>query len=176
MKQFISLLTILGVIFFSPSGMAGRHHGDLDSCLRAASQIKQGFYVKLEYLTLTSRGVKAYEIEIQDSQGIQWELMCEISKGTIFEVEREVKSTSDPLFKKNMKISEDEARKVALAIYPGAIVHTEYEIEFNGAAAYEFDIANKEGATFKVEVDAKTGEITEVAIEKWDIGRETDED
>jgi len=102
--------------------------------------------------------------------------MCDISKGTIFEVEREVKSTSDPLFKKNMKISEDEARKVALAIYPGTIVHTEYEIEFNGAAAYEFDIANKEGATFKVEVDAKTGEITEVAIEKWDIGRETDED
>jgi len=29
--------------------------------------------------------------------------------------------------------------------------------------------------TYKVEVDAATGEIVEVSIEKWDIGRESHE-
>jgi len=29
--------------------------------------------------------------------------------------------------------------------------------------------------TYKVEVDAATGEIVEISIEKWDIGRESHE-
>ena len=45
-----------------------------------------------------------------------------------------------------------------------------------GDASYEFDIYDHPGTTYKVEVDAATGEIVEMAIEKWDIGRETDED
>jgi len=101
--------------------------------------------------------------------------MCDISTGNIYEIEREVESASDPLFKKNMKVNEEEAGKTALALYPGKIVHTEYEIEANGASSYEFDIFERPGVTYKVEVDAATGEIVEVSIEKWDIGRESHE-
>ncbi len=179
MKQTITLIAMFMLALFSSSVLAG-HGGqgsqsDLHHCLKSASAIKDGYYAKLEYLTLTARGTKTYEIEIHDKNGVEWELMCDISTGTIYEIEREVESTSDPLFKKNMKVSEEAAGKAALALYPGRIVHTEYEIETNGASSYEFDIFEKPGVTYKVEVNAATGEIVEVSIEKWDIGREADE-
>lgn len=179
MKQTFTFVTIVMLTLFSSSVLAGSRghgiHGDLHHCLKSASAIKDGYYAKLEYLTLTARGTKTYEIEIHDKNGVEWELMCDISTGTIYEIEREVKSTSDPLFKKNMKVSEEAAGKAALALYPGRIVHTEYEIETNGASSYEFDIFEKPGVTYKVEVNAATGEIVEVSIEKWDIGREAGE-
>ena len=179
MKQTITFMTMLILALFSSSVLAGHgghsNHGDLHHCLKAASAIKDGYYAKLEYLTLTDRGTTAYEIEIHDKNGVEWELMCDRSTGTIYEIEREVESTSDPLFKKNMKVNEDAAKKAALALYPGKVVHTEYEIEANGASSYEFDIFERPGVTYKVEVDAATGEVVEVSIEKWDIGRESHE-
>jgi len=179
MKQSITLMTMFMLVLFSSSVLAGHgghgSHGGLHQCLKSASAIKEGYYAKLEYLTLTDRGSKSYEIEIHDKDGVEWELMCDISTGTIYEIEREVESASDPLFKKNMKVNEDAAGKAALALYPGKIVHTEYEIEANGASSYEFDIFERPGVTYKVEVDAATGEIVEVSIEKWDIGRESHE-
>ena len=101
--------------------------------------------------------------------------MCDIRRGEIFEIEREVESASDPLFKRHVKVDEKTASQTALELYPGKLVHTEYEIEADGSASYEFDIWSKRGVTWKVEVDASTGAIVEVNIEKWDIGREADE-
>ncbi len=179
MKHTFTFVTMVMLALFSTSVLAGdRGHnkrGALHKCLKSASAIKDGYYAKLEYLILTDRGTKTYEIEIHDKNGVEWELMCDISTGTIYEIEREVESASDPLFKKNMKVNEDAASKAALALYPGRIVHTEYEIESNGASSYEFDIFEKPGVTYKVEVNAATGEVVEVSIEKWDIGREAGE-
>ena len=179
MKQTITLITMLMLALFSSSVLAGHgghsSYGGLHKCLESASEIKEGYYAKLEYLTLTDSGTTTYEIEIHDKDGVEWELMCDISTGSIYEIEREVESPSDPLFKKNMKVNEDTAGKEALALYPGKIVHTEYEIEVNGASSYEFDIFERPGVTYKVEVDAATGKIVEVSIEKWDIGRESHE-
>jgi len=118
MKQIITLMTMLMLALFSFSVFAGHDghsgHGSLHKCLKSASAIKEGYYAKLEYLTLTDRGSKTYEIEIHDKDGLEWELMCDISAGTIYEIEREVESASDPLFKKNMKVNEDTAKKTAL--------------------------------------------------------------
>lgn len=177
MKALHILVAIISFALLSSPVMADgkRGHGGLHKCLKAASKIKDGYYQKLEYLTMTEHGVKTYEIEIKDPDGVEWELMCNIRTGDIFEIEREVDSASDPLFKKNMKVDEKTAAKTALELYPGKLVHTEYEIESNGDASYEFDIYEKPNVTYKVEVDAKTGEIIEVNIEKWDIGREADE-
>ena len=172
MKQIITLISALSLALLSQSVLAGHGHGGLHKCLKEASKIKQGYYGKLEYLTLTEKGVKTFEIEINDDNGVEWELMCDESNGTIYEIEREVASASDPLFKNKMKVDEKTAAQTALSLYAGKIVHTEYEIESNGAASYEFDIWNSPGVTYKVEVDASTGEISEVSIEKWDIGRE----
>jgi len=172
MKLSLTVLTVLILAMFSTVSMA-THRGGLNACLSAASAIKEGYYAKLEYLTVTDRGSEVYEIEIHDKDGVEWELMCDIAKGTIYEIEREVESAADPLFKSKMKVDEKTAAQTALALYPGKLVHTEYEIESNGAASYEFDIYERPGVTYKVEVDATTGEIVEITIEKWDIGRET---
>lgn len=172
MKLSITVLITTLLAMISTTSMAD-HRGGLHACLKAASAIKEGYYAKLEYLTFTDRGIKAYEIEIHDKDGVEWELMCDIAKGTIFEIEREVESLSDPLFKSRMKVDEKTAAQTALALYPGKLVHTEYEIESNGDASYEFDIYDRPGVTWKVEVDAASGEIVEVAMEEWDIGRES---
>lgn len=173
--KIISLLISFMITTLLPISSLAGHHGGLHACLKAASDIKEGYYAKLEYLTFTDKGVETYEIEIHDNDGVEWELMCDINHGTIYEVEREVNAASDPLFKRKMKVSEQDAGKTALELYPGKIVHTEYEIESNGAASYEFDIYDRPGVTHKVEVNATTGEIVEVSIEKWDIGREAHE-
>jgi uncharacterized membrane protein YkoI len=172
MKNITILITALSLALMSQSSLAGHGRGGLHKCLKEASKIKQGYYGKLEYLTLTEKGVKTFEIEINDDNGVEWELMCDEATGVIYEIEREVASVSDPLFKKKMKVDEKTAGQTALTLYSGKIVHTEYEIEANGAASYEFDIWSAPGVTYKVEVDASTGEIVEVSIEKWDIGRE----
>jgi uncharacterized membrane protein YkoI len=177
MKYYFILITSMTILLMaSPVSADGyRHHGGLHKCLKAASKFKDGYYQKLEYLTMTDKGVKTYEIEIKDEEGVEWELMCHIRRGEIYEIEREVESASDPLFKRHMKVDEKTASRTALELYPGNLVHTEYEIESDGSASYEFDIYEKPGVTYKVEVDATTGIIKEVNIEKWDIGREADE-
>ena len=181
MKNMSITWSLIILTFFTTTAMADRgksfrHHDDLHGCLKAASAIKDGYYAKVEYLTMTQQGVAAYEIEIHDKNNVEWELMCNSVTGDITEIEREVESANDPLFKRHLKVDRDTAAKTALELYPGKLVHTEYEIEANGDASYEFDIYDQPGTTYKVEVDAATGEIVEMAIEKWDIGRETDED
>ena len=173
-KSMFYTLSIMFLLLSSQSTLAG-HKGNIHDCLKAASAIKDGYYAKVEYLTLTERGVKTFEIEIHDNEGVEWELMCDISNGRIYELEREVASADDPLFKRHMKVNEEQAAKTATELYPGKLVHTEYEIESDGSASYEFDIYERPGTTYKVEVSAETGKIVEVAIEKWDIGREAHE-
>jgi uncharacterized membrane protein YkoI len=179
MKKLITILSVTGLALMTSGSQAhpGRGgHDSLHACLKAASAIKDGYYVKVEYLSVTTEGSPSYEIEIEDDNGVQWEFMCKISKGIIYEMEREVDSAADPLFKKRMKVDKKTASETALEIYPGRLVHTEYEIEADGSASYEFDIVDKRKVTYEVEVDAETGEITEANIEAWDIGREKGED
>jgi len=182
MKTISTTVTFLLSTFLTTTAMAdhgrGPHggHDGLQACLKAASGIKEGYYAKVEYLTMTQQGVASYEIEIHDKNKMQWELMCNSATGSIYDVEREVGSPNDPLFKKHMKVDKDAAAKTALELYPGKLVHTEYEIEANGDASYEFDIYDHPGTTYKVEVDATSGKIIEVAIEQWDIGREVGEE
>lgn len=183
MKTIPAIITLLLSIFLVTATSAdqgrvphGRQHDSLQACLRAASEIKDGYYAKVEFLTMTQQGDDAYEIEIHDKNKVEWELMCNSVTGRISGVQREVDSASDPLFNRLMKVDKDTAAKTALELYPGKLVHTEYEIEADGDASYEFDIFDHPGITYKVEVNATSGKITEVAIEKWDIGREVDEE
>lgn len=167
-------LVVVLLIAFGTDVYAGHPHKKvrLEDCLMAAKAIRVGQFVKVEFLNYTDEGEAAYEIEIRDPDGKEWEFECSASTGQIIEIEQEVESANDPLFKKHMKVTEEEARKTATQLYPGKIEEVEYEIEANGAASYEFDIIDKYGVEFKVEVDAATGEIVEVQLEQWEIGEE----
>lgn len=147
----------------------------IETCLVAASAVKAGDYLKVEYLAVSPRGVPTYEIEVLGTDGREWELMCDALTGTIYEIEQEAAGSSDPLFQERAKVSEEEARATALNIYPGTIEEVEYELESNGDPSYEIDLVSADGTEFKIEVDAVTGEIVEVSVEAWEIGQEANE-
>ncbi len=154
------------------------HHkiAGLENCLNAASMIKAGDFTKVEFLNPSAEGVPTYEIEVRDSNGTEWEFKCNAKTGHIYEIEQEVDTRADKRFAKEKIVSEEQARATVLEIYPGEIREREYEIESNGNATYEFDVVDPDGTEFKVEVDAVSGKIIEVAVEQWQIGEEQDEE
>jgi uncharacterized membrane protein YkoI len=145
----------------------------IETCIAAIQKQKPGELVKLE--KLNASGKSLYEFEIKDSNGNEWEFMCDAETGKITETESEAESADSEAFKKNMKISEKEASAIALKAHPGKIVEVEYEVESNGDASYEFDIVSDKGVETKVEVNAANGKIIETSTEEWEIGEEADE-
>jgi uncharacterized membrane protein YkoI len=155
--------------------------GSLARCLQAASAKQAGTFVKVEVEVAVSsteagaaaKGAALLELEVRDAQGKEWDLTCDEKSGKIIEVEQEVASATDPAFQAKAKVTEDEARKTALAAHPGTVVEVEYEIEANGAASYELDIQPTSGTgEIKVEVDAATGKLVEHRRELYQIGIE----
>ncbi|MDD1622943.1 MAG: PepSY domain-containing protein [Methylococcaceae bacterium] len=145
----------------------------LESCVQAVKKEKAGEFVKLEKLNVAGKGV--YELEISDANRNEWEFMCDADSGKITEKESEVADANSLAFKKNVKVTEEDAAAVALKAAPGTIQEVEYEVEENGGSSYEFDIVNDKGVETKIEVDAATGKVIETAIEEWEIGEESDE-
>ena len=174
MKTF-NLILLVSTMFFSMNVLADKGHGSgharLEDCLKKVSKIKSGVVSRAEFHSFSHEGKPAYEIEVKGKDGKEWEFECNTS-GDIVEIEQEVKSASDPLFKKRAKVSEAEARSTAIELYPGEVEKVEYEIEFDGTPSYEFNIEASDGTEFNVEVSAITGEIIEVSTEEWEIGSE----
>ena len=142
----------------------------IEKCVPAALAVKSGEIIKVE--AKTEKGIPVYEFDIVGPDGKAWDIECNANTGRITETEQEVRNAEDPLFKAKTKVSESDARKIALDKYPGEIVEVEYEIEPDGAASYEFDINTKNGMQWKVEVDATTGKIVEANPEHFQIGKE----
>jgi uncharacterized membrane protein YkoI len=170
--------TILWVLLLASAaaGEAADHRDSVERCVKAARAATPGgaaAVVKLEALTLN--GVRLYEVEVLSASGVEWEFMCDARRGTIHEIEQEVKGPDDPKFKKHAKVTPDQAKAIVTGLYPGRIVEVEYEIEANGDATYEIDVDIGGGKELKIEVDAATGKIIEVAIEDWQIGVEPGE-
>lgn len=150
---------------------AAKAKADMETCMKAALAKRPGDVIKLE--RKDERGTPVYEFEILAKDGLSWELECDANSGKITEEEQEVASPDDPLFKAKAKISLEQAKAIALKAAPGEIVETEYEIESNGAASYEFDIKTPAGGEVKLEVDAASGNIVEdKETELYQIGKE----
>lgn len=170
MKKIILIhLIILAAV--SPT-LASATDQAIENCIQAIKQEKQGEFVKLEALEV--KGKSVYEFEIRDQNGFEYEFMCDAA-GKIIERESESSSANSRAFKKDAKITEEDAIKTALESYPGRVEELEYELESDGAPSYEIDIVGNNGVETKVEVDAVTGKIIEVSTEKWEIGIEGDE-
>jgi len=169
MKKTIILSALLLVTSNVVLAEANPHQ--FEKCMAAALEERPGQVVKVEFKN--EEGAHMYEFDIRGTDGSDWDVECNAHRGLISEVEREVDNVNHPLFKAKAKVSEADARKTALAIYPGEITEVEYEIESNGAASYEFDIDTTiAGQEMKVEVDATSGEIVEANREIWQIGLE----
>jgi len=167
--------SLVAAALFSNAAIAGHEslkpkaYDSLGKCVKAALAKKDGTIVKTEFKTEKKVGV--YEFDIQTADGKAWDIECDAKTSKILEVEEEV-TASDPRFKAAAKVSEADAKATALAAHPGTLVETEYEIEEDGKASYEFDILGADKEEIKVEVDAATGKIVEVSYENYQIGKE----
>jgi len=169
MKKILIASAVLMTASTFAMADAGNPH-QFEKCMNAALEERPGNIIKVEFKN--EEGAHMYEFDIRGTDGSDWDVECNAHRGLVSEVEREVGNVNHPLFKAKAKVSEEDARKTALAVYPGAITEVEYEIEPNGAASYEFDIDTTLNQEMKVEVDATSGEIVEANREIWQIGLE----
>lgn len=173
-RPALFLLTAATVLAVLPAHAADtrafKPKAGFEKCLKAALAVKPGDVIKVE--AKTEKGVPVYEFDIVGPDGKAWDIECDGNTAKIIEIEQEVASADDAAFKAKVKVSEAEARKIALDKYPGEIVEVEYEIEPDGAASYEFDIKTADGKEWKVEVDATTGKIVEANPEYFQVGKE----
>lgn len=142
----------------------------VDTCVKAAQAQFSGDMLKMEKKIENKKTVYEFEIKSKDSSK---EFECDAGTGKITESEIEVDSPEDPRFKAKAKITLDQAQAIALKKHPGSIVETEFEIETNGRASYEFDIKQADGQEVKIEIDAETGKVAEDdEREIYQIGQE----
>lgn len=170
-KMSIKFAAIAGLSMLSLNASAVDQ--GLENCIQAVKKEKSGDLIKLEKLNVSGKGV--YELELRDANRQEWEFMCDADSGKLTERESEVSDPNSQAFKKNVKVTEEDAAAIALKANPGTIEEVEYEVEENGASSYEFDIVNDKGVETKIEVDAASGKIIETATEEWEIGEETEE-
>ena len=176
MFRLVSVCLIFMIPAFQPGAaeQKSRHfrHGSLhfETCLEAAMEAHAGTVIKVEMKD--KQGAPVYEFNIRDEQARDWDVECHADSGEIIETESEVTTPLHPRFQKWLHIDEQTARNQALNEFPGRIVETEYEIEVDGRAVYEFDILQADGREWKIEIDAATGEVHEANREYWQIGYE----
>ena len=143
---------------------------DLDKCFIAAHQKYEGHIVSLE--REVENGQPVYEFDIKTKDGQRVEVECNPLTGKLSDEEFEVEK-GDKKFKKAVKISPQEAKKIALENTPGKVVEKEYGFE-GDIPVYEFDIYSKDkGHEIEVEINGITGEVMETEIEIYDIGEDS---
>lgn len=125
----------------------------------------------LQAVLKPEEGKAVWEIEVEGRDGKLWDIECSGVTGKIVEVEQRFKSADDAGFKAKVKITEEQAKGIALAKHPGTVESVEYEVEEDGTPVYEFDIQLASGEDIRVEVDAVTGKLHEAHAELIEIGR-----
>lgn len=175
MKLHLTLGAAVLAAAFTSTAMADhasikpKAYDSLGKCVKAALSKHDGKIIKLEMKSEKKTAV--YEFDVESADGTTWDIECDVKTSKIIEVEQEVKA-DDAKFKALTKVSEADAKATALAAHPGKVVETEFELESDGKASYEFDILEADNEEIKVEVDATTGKIVEVSYEVYQIGQE----
>lgn len=168
MKIAFGLLISVGLLGVSPIAVAQSSPTvGIDACAKTVLAKYPGNI--LQVVLKKEKNEMVWEVEVQQKDKLL-DIECSARTGKIVETETRVISASDDAFKAKAKISEDEARKIAQAKYPGEVEYVEYEIESNGLLSYEFDIKTEKGDV-RVEVDAETGKIVEASQELLEIGQ-----
>jgi uncharacterized membrane protein YkoI len=164
-----TIATLITVLFIAtPAFAADMHKGSMETCMKAALAKHPGDVISLE--GEIENGKPIYEFDIKGKDGKEWEVECDAKSGKVTEEEQEVADANDAAFKAKAKVTQDDAKKTALAKFAGDVVESEFSLESDGTTSYEFDIKTKDGKEMEVEVDATTGKITETEEETFQIG------
>lgn len=166
------LATLIASLFLAPAAFAAdKFSGKFETAMKAALAKHPGEVLTVE--AEISKGKAQYEFDIKGKDGKEWEVEVDAKSGKVIEEEQEVANADDPAFKGKAKITQDEARKIALAKYAGEVIDSEFAIESDGSISYEFDIKTADGKEMEVEVDAITGKLAEDPEEEiYQVGEE----
>lgn len=170
MNKIPLMAVLLASLYITSTAAADKFpEGNFERAMRAALALHPGVVVTVE--AEFDNGVPQYEFDIKGADGKEWEVEVDARTGKIREVEQEVESASDPMFKAKAKVSQEDARKTALAKYPGEVIDAEFSMKSDGNPSYEFDIKTKDGKEIEVEVSAVTGKLEKFSeTEIWQIG------
>lgn len=171
MKKHL-LSTLIASLFLAPAAFAAdKFSGKFETAMKAALAKHPGQVLTVE--AEISEGKTQYEFDIKGKDGKEWEVEVDTKSGKVIEEEQEVANADDAAFKAKAKVTQEEARKAALAKFAGEVIDSEFAIEADGNASYEFDIKTADGKEMEVEVDAATGKLAENPEEElWQIGEE----
>jgi len=168
-KHMIS--TLIASLFLAPAAFAAdKFSGKFESALKAALAKHPGDVISVE--AELDKGKAIYEFDIQGKDGKEWEVEVNANTGKVIEENLEVADANDPAFKGKAKVSQDEAKKTALAKHAGDVVESEFKIEVDGSPSYEFDIKAADGKEWEIEIDAVTGKIVGDQEEIYQIGKD----
>jgi uncharacterized membrane protein YkoI len=161
---------IIAALFLTPAAFAAGKFpdGNFEKAMKAALAKHPGEVLTVE--AELNKGKPQYEFDIKSVDGKEWEVEVDAKTGKVIEEEQEVADANDAVFKSKAKVTQEDAKKTALAKYPGEVVESEFSIESDGNPSYEFDIKMKDGKEMEVEVDAATGKINDEEEEIWQIG------
>ncbi|WP_204369054.1 PepSY domain-containing protein [Methylocucumis oryzae] len=81
----------------------------IEQCLHAALAEKNGGVVKVELKI--ENNIPVYEFDIETADSKAWDIECNTQTGKITEIEQEVGSADDALFKAKLKVTEQDAKK-----------------------------------------------------------------
>lgn len=170
MRNYLMPAMIAALLISPTAFAAGKFpEGNFEKALKAALAKHPG-----EVLTIEAefdKGKAQYEFDIKGTDGKEWEVEVDAKTGKVIEEEQEVASVDDPIFKSKSKITQEEAKKIALAKFPGEVVESEFSIEPDGSSSYEFDIRTTAGKEIEVEINGATGKLSEEPEEEvWQIG------
>lgn len=140
----------------------------METCLSAAMGMHPGEVKELE-MTLDN-GVPHYEFEIVTADGRETEVECDAMTGKIVEVEWENDNMNLDAFLEKATVTPAQARKAALERVPGRIDEMDLETTSTGAMSYEFEVITPDGKELDVEVDAMSGQVTEIESDIYEIG------
>ena len=124
-------------------------------------------------------GVLHYSFDIRDANGKVFDVEVDAKNGQILKAAADTEDEDDDDDDDNVttqqqaslaqsaQVKKAQAEVIALNRIPGEIIKTEIERE-NGKLFWGFDIRDKNGKVFEVEVDANTGQIIKAQEESAD--------
>jgi uncharacterized membrane protein YkoI len=140
----------------------------MEECLAAALENYPGKVKEVEFGL--EDGVPHYEFEILTADGRETEVECSAMTGEIVEVEWENENMDLDAFLEKSRVSPSQARKIALRRVPGKITKMDLETTSTGMMSYEFEVRTRDGEDVDVEVDAMSGNVTEVETQIYELG------
>ena len=126
-----------------------------------ASSVANGTMGEVELETVDNKQIYSVEFNLlKDGNEVEYDVHIDAETGKVLKIEREDELTKEELTLVKVKVTEEQAKQIALSTVKGEV--TEFEIEkVDGNYVYEVEISQENTET-DVRVDVNTGQILSI--------------